>query len=125
MSFQSFISQKTAQAKQGVQKAADTVRLRTERNRLNDDLYELFDALGRLRFTELTEGADNSKESAGLVEEIQRVQEEISAVEEELKKLSSKAFCSQCGNEVPKNAIFCPDCGARLKDGAEEERSEE
>lgn len=124
MSLQSFISQKTAQAKQGVQKAADILRMRTERNRLNEDLCELFDTLGRLRFAELTEDADNTKEVSGLVEEIQRVQEELLYVEEELKKLSSKAFCDKCGNELPQNAVFCPECGAHIKEDTAE-RSEE
>lgn len=124
MSFQSFISQKTAKAKQGVQKAADILKLRTERNRLNEDLCELFDTLGRLRFAELTEETDNTREVSGLVEEIQRVQEELLSVEDELKKLSSKVFCDKCGTELPANAAFCPDCGARIG-GEPEERPEE
>lgn len=125
MRFKTFISQKTAQAKQGIQKAADTVKLYSEKNRLNDDLSELFETLGKLRYAEINENKLDDKETNILVDEIERVQKEIETIEAELKKLSAKKYCPNCENEVAKDTAYCPHCGTKLFEETDEDTAAE
>ncbi len=36
----------------------------------------------------------------------------------------SKRYCKECGNEIPKDAKFCPNCGAPIEDTEETQEAD-
>lgn len=129
MSFKDMLSKKTAQAKKGIQKAADSVKLYSERNRLENELADLFDALGRIRYSELAGGTETPEETAALVNNITELNAELDKIEAELDNINNVKHCPKCESVISDQASFCPYCGAKLEEEApkenEEEKSEE
>ena len=114
MRFKTFISQKTKQAKTGIKKVSDTVKLHSVKSNLNDELSDMYDTLGKIRYDELTGKGDNTEYALKVVEEISRILTEIEDIENELRSLNGRRLCSSCGKEAAKNVAFCPYCGTKL-----------
>ena len=114
MRFKTFISQKTQQAKCGIQKVSSTVKLYGAKSALNEELSEMYDTLGKIRYDELIGKGDNSEYALKIVDEITRIKSELEGIEAELRSLNGRHICISCGKESPKNVAFCPYCGEKI-----------
>ena len=63
MSFKAFITKTTAQAKSGVSKVSNTVKLYSKKNAIAEELAEMFNTLGKMSyFVAIGEGSETSDE---------------------------------------------------------------
>ena len=116
MSFKAFITKTTAQAKSGVSKVSNTVKLYSKKNSITEALDEMFDTLGKMSYyAAIGEGSETSDEDiSNVVSEITRLRKELDAIDEEIRSINGKKQCSECHNELQKDASFCPHCGAKV-----------
>ena len=102
--------------KEAVTGFTDTAKLEYKKGQLNNELSELYETLGKVRFSEMLEGGTPTEESARLCEEIARVKAELTELEAEDTKEQKENCCTVCGKKIPKNISYCPYCGSETKD---------
>ena len=83
-----------------------------KKNKLKRELEEMYAVLGRIRFSELSEGNENSEESQKIFDEINRIQTELDEISRE--EQAKKPTCKACGKEIEENVKFCPYCGTEI-----------
>ena len=121
MSFRAFIKKTTAQAKSGVSKVSNTVKLYSRRTELTEELNEMFDTLGKMTYyTAIGESGDGN-DTTTVISEITRLRSEIEAVEKEIREINGKKQCTQCYAELQRDTSFCPHCGAKVSSTEEAE----
>ena len=99
---------------------ADTSKLKLQAVDINTDIKKSYEALGKAFYQSKKQGADNAAEMDELVAFISQKYDELDTVNEQLAKLSSKTFCTRCGEPNPKAAGFCSKCGEKLAHEASE-----
>lgn len=85
-----------------------------KKNKLNNELEEMYSVLGRIRFSELSEGTENRESSERIFEEIKRITDELKDMGETEQPLEN--ICKHCGKYVEDGAVYCPYCGNRIND---------
>ncbi len=85
--------------------ATRTAKLNIKLKSLDDKLSKEFENLGRKYYESHKD--DDSAESR----RIQEIYTEISDTKDELADIRGEVVCPKCGEYVPKNAKFCPNCG--------------
>ncbi len=94
---------------------ADTVKQEFKKSQLKNELSELYETLGQVRYGEILEGSKTSEESVKLFEEITRIKAELSALETHENMDSDDNLCSFCGKKLPTDITYCPYCGEKTK----------
>lgn len=93
--------------------AARTAKLNVRLRTLDENLAKEFQALGRRYYEQHKdeESAENRR--------IREIYTEIADTKDELADIRGEIVCPDCGEYVPKNSKFCPNCGADLNVFAE------
>ena len=94
-----------AAQKEAAKDATRTAKLNIKLKSLDDKLSKEFENLGRKYYESHKD--DDSAESR----RIQEIYTEISDTKDELADIRGEVVCPKCGEYVPKNAKFCPNCG--------------
>ena len=121
MKFKAFISKTTAQAKDGMSKVSNTVKLYSNKTKLTEELSEMYDTLGKMCYAEAV-GEDVCREDMKkIVDEISRLKFELAAIEESIREINGRKLCPQCNMELQNNVAFCPYCGTSMATEANKE----
>ncbi len=85
-----------------------------KKNKLNNELEEMYSVLGRIRFSELSEGKENNDETLRIFEEIKRISGELKDMGEPEEPYEN--ICKYCGRYIEDCVTYCPYCGSKLND---------
>lgn len=91
----------------------DTVQLKAKIAAENETENRIFEAIGKRVFEE-NEEADRIRFAdafASLKESVEKKEE----LEAQLAQMDKKPVCESCGAKLPKGAVFCSRCGARVE----------
>ena len=88
--------------------AARTAKLNIRLRSLDDKLSKEYENLGR-KYYEKHKDEDSAENRR-----IQEIFTEIADTKDELADIRGEVVCPDCGEYVPKNAKFCPNCGADM-----------
>ncbi len=83
------------------------------KNKLKRELEEMYAVLGKIRFSELSDGSENIEESQKMYDEISRIKAELDEINRE--EQAKTPTCKSCGKEIANDVKFCPYCGAELE----------
>ena len=86
------------------------VKLEHKKNVLKQELEDMFNTLGKIRFSELQSGEISNEETDRIVKEINRLSLEINELNN-----SKEIKCPVCGKSLVEIKEFCPYCGANIK----------
>lgn len=89
--------------------------LAAEENKLNKD----FSRLGKYLFEERFDSIPNDGEAAEILALIAERKEKISEIKKEINSAKNKRICPSCAANIPDDAAFCSNCGAKLVFGSE------
>ena len=95
---------------------ADTVKQEYKKGQLKNELLELYETLGQVRYGEMLEGGEPSEESIKLCEEIARVKAELEVLETTDEAPNEENLCKNCGKKLPDDISFCPYCGEKTNE---------
>lgn len=95
---------------------ADTVKQEYKKGQLKNELSELYETLGQVRYGELLDGGQSSEESLKLCEEIARVKAEIEAFQAHEDDVNEVNLCKKCGKKLPDDISYCPYCGEKTNE---------
>ncbi len=113
MGFKETVKRSCASVKRSVTGFADNVKSEYKKGQLKNELSELYETLGQVRYEELLAGGEVTEESARLCEEIARLKSEIESLEREETKENA---CKVCGKRLPNDITYCPYCGSKTED---------
>ena len=94
---------------------ADTVKSEYKKGQLKNELEELYETLGQVRYSEMLEGGETSEESVKLCEEIARVKSELAVFDTPKNEDPTNNLCAFCGKKLPNSITYCPYCGEKTK----------
>lgn len=109
------ISKAQAAGKFVCEKTEDTVdyvSLEYKASTLRTKLTEQYAKLGKLTFEAAGTGADNSQESAAVIEDIKGLMAELE--ENNVKMSKFKKVCKSCQSKNSPKASYCSNCGKEL-----------
>lgn len=108
-----------ATAKQ-TEKIAKKMKLMAILNENQEKIQSLYEEIGCMVYKKhVQEGMPEEKivrieeELMNECSKIDALAEEVKDTRKELLKLKQRKICSNCGQELPLEVKFCPDCGAR------------
>jgi rubrerythrin len=90
-------------------KLGNDIKLERKRASLFRELNDMYNTLGKIRYSELSSGENADIESKRISEEITRLLTEIDELE-----LIAKRKCTHCGMLTSKDNEYCPNCGKKL-----------
>jgi len=103
-----------------------TQKLKMNKLALEGDIAEAYESLGRIYEKELeNEKIIENAEVKELLEEIAAAKKAIAEIDDTLKKAKGLFHCAACGNDVARDSVFCPKCGAKLEKPEDKEEKEE
>ena len=116
----------------GVKKASDKLnnavdiqKLKYKINKKEEEIGELYRALGQNVVEAALAGSDYSAFVTKTLEELAAKRAEIAELNRERIEKEGKIICDNCQNENDSDAEFCSRCGARIEKKSSEESSEE
>ncbi len=112
MGFKEQFKRSCSGIKKTVSGFTDTVKLEYKKGQLKNELSELYETLGQVRYSEILDGGVPSDESARLCEEIARVKAELDALEVKEPEANK---CAVCGKKLPDDISYCPYCGTKTE----------
>ena len=129
MKFKAFISKTTAQAKSGMSKVSNTVKLYSTRTRISEELSQMYDTLGKMSYSQAMGEGIPREDITKVIDEITRLKAELVSIEETIRELNGRKLCPSCNMELQSNLMFCPYCGAKVgteetEDGSDNATSE-
>lgn len=74
---------------------------------------ELYKKLGQKFYKKAKKSKQVSEEFSKLISLINKEKKELKDLEEKLAHLKNKKYCKYCNSEIPKDCIFCPECGGK------------
>ena len=95
---------------------AETVRLKTKSAQIQKEMAATFEGMGRLIYDSRQSGEDVSSLIEESAKRIDALQKELQQVEDELCAYKKAVRCPSCRAIVGEDAVFCPQCGKKLKD---------
>ena len=113
MSFKEQVKRSCKGVKNSVNEFANNVKVEYRKGQLKNELSELYETLGKVRFAEILDGGTVTEESAKLCEEIARVSSEIKALEN---KKEDKSRCLTCDKVLSSGLVYCPYCGTKIEE---------
>lgn len=103
----------------------DISKLRMNAAELNNEISKRYEALGRVVY----EAAKEEQDVKGLIDEcvisIDALYLRLDEVNEKINRLQNKAVCPICSAENAESALYCSQCGSKLKDEAYSDESNE
>ncbi len=75
----------------------------------------LYGQLGRVFFARCGESLPKDEELSELCRRITRTEETIDEYNRQIMEIRNVKLCPVCSAEMEKEALFCPDCGARVE----------
>ena len=112
MAISDYIKKASEVIKTEVNDIKDMATSAYKKNKLKKELEEMYEVLGRIRFSELAEGNENSEESRKIFDEISRIKAELDEINRE--EQAKKPVCKACGKLVEESVKFCPYCGSEI-----------
>ncbi len=76
---------------------------------LQSELKEMYETLGKIRYSEIKNKTVSEEETNKITEEIDRLNKELNDDGNNF-----DLVCSGCGETVPSGSSFCPHCGEKL-----------
>lgn len=98
------------------------------RNRINGEQKQIDQCLkdiGNIVYKKFVEGEPLHEDIASLCEEITDHKVAIAKMRENMARKKGEKICGACGAALPKEALFCLQCGAECKEEPEEETVED
>ena len=95
--------------KQSAIKLGNDIKLEHKRASLIRELDDMYNTLGRIRYSEITSCENADIETNRICEEISRLLAELEALE-----AIAKRKCTYCGTLISKENEYCPNCGKKL-----------
>ena len=93
----------------------NNIKLEYKKGQLKNELSELYETLGQVRYAEIIDGGDVTDESVKLCNEIARISAEIKALES--KNIKDNEFmCTTCNKNLPNEVSYCPYCGTKKEE---------
>lgn len=109
-----------------VDKTVEAVSDRVTLAELEGELVELYVEAGQQVYDKyLKSNKTNYKSFKEVFDDIERVSADIEAIEENIAKRKGIRVCEECGEEIDREAAYCPHCGAEQPDDDEFEEDEE
>lgn len=103
---------------------ADTAKLKAEINGAKSTIENAYSDIGKLYYEQKKNAPDEGY--AELIAKISEASALIEKKEQEIRDIKGEVICPQCGKCVNgKNIVFCPACGARLRDEQPEEEQQQ
>ena len=97
----------------GAEKLTDMAKLKYTLTVRQGKLEKIFESIGRLRYDEIVNSADNTEVVSELISDAEPVKAEIAELRERLDERTGSAHCAKCGAKIPRGAAFCPSCGEK------------
>lgn len=94
---------------------ADTVKQEFKKGQLKNELEELYETLGQIRYNEILNGNEASEETIKIFEEISRIKAELDALDVSVNNEKDENKCAFCGKKLPTDVTYCPYCGEKTK----------
>lgn len=101
--------------------AKNIAELRIKLSKANNELSDLYRALGCLCYQhcaeEQADGESKEREETDMAElrgSISQKLSDIASIKQELSRIEGNIECLGCGKNVSSDYIFCPHCGAKL-----------
>lgn len=106
------------------QEISDTAKLNSRISDANALLKSTFAAIGEAYYEKNKD--DESNEFADQFRIVAEAKASIEEYRSEVRRLKGVICCEGCGSEIPKDASFCPKCGAKVvRPTAEQEAEQE
>ena len=83
MAISDYLKKASEVVKTEVNGIKDMATVAYKKNKLRNELEEMYAVLGRIRFSELSEGNENSEESQKIFDEIKRISAELDELSRE------------------------------------------
>lgn len=101
-------------------------KLKMKKTSLESDIKRDYALLGKLYFAKMEADGTQSEtpEAAEYFERIVHARDAVEEVALKISKLNHEKSCRACGAKVPLDTIYCPKCGTRFEDEAEEDAGE-
>ena len=94
--------------------AIDQTKYKYSISEFEGKIKNIMAELGEKLYKEYTEGTEFDEEIAEKCKMIDEFKEEIAQINAKIAELTSSSVCSQCGEIIPQDSVFCPKCGAKL-----------
>lgn len=78
-----------------------------------DKIKGLYTELGEALQNKHEEGEEVSEELLSICKKIDDIKANIEELKNKIIELKDVVICSGCGNELPQETLFCPNCGAK------------
>ncbi|MBQ7670980.1 MAG: zinc-ribbon domain-containing protein [Clostridia bacterium] len=79
---------------------------------MQGDLDELYEELGRLYYSEISDGVENLAKRDAIIAKIDTLKADMEILKAEVGTFPKRGkICPVCGKNVPKSSAFCPYCG--------------
>ena len=117
MEFMNNICKVASQMYRNTAKKADKcmreTKLKMKMNANKADIEEKYKEMGEAIYRiHISKEEDKSKEEIEITcNEIDEISKEIEEANEELLKIKNKKQCTNCHEEIDRNAKYCPECG--------------
>lgn len=98
----------------------ETAKLNNQISTYEKKISELFLSLGKACYERHRD--DEDTEYKPLIGEINTLYAQIAEAQEQIKQIKGIEKCPQCGADMPRDALFCSACGARMKPAAQQVR---
>lgn len=98
----------------------ETAKLNNQISTYEKKISELFLSLGKACYERHRD--DEDTEYKPLIGEINTLYAQIAEAQEQIKQIKGIEKCPQCGADMPRDALFCSACGARMKPAVQQVR---
>lgn len=107
--FMDFIKNTAQVIKNGASEAKSKISAAYRKSALQGELEEMYETLGKIRYSEIVNKTSAEEETRKISEEISRLQKELHDIEQNI-----SIICGNCGEKVNSGCSFCPHCGEKL-----------
>ena len=105
--------------------AVDLQKLKFNISKMEDEIDDICEAIGRTVLEASIEGMDYSEALETAKEKFIEKSAELETMNEERRRREGLVLCLNCGNEVDGSSDFCPKCGAKVEKPVDECDTEE
>lgn len=101
--------------KKTVTEFTDSVKNEYKKGKLKDELSEMYQTLGEIRYSELINDTAANAETAHICEEITRIKTELENLKPAENDENEENKCSVCNKKIPNDISYCPYCGTKTE----------
>lgn len=118
MDFFSKLGKKASQTYQVTKEKAanlsEELKLKGKVNDLKDKIDNIYNEIGQIVYNEIKDGKDVSKEEVtAKCDEISKIKDEIERIQVDILTLKKVRKCTNCGEELDLDDVFCCKCGTK------------